>query len=114
MAERRDVAIVGGGLVGLATAHRLLARFPALRLLVIEKEAAVAAHQSGHNSGVIHSGVYYRPGSAKARLAVAGGPMLRAFCDERGVRCRTVGKLIVATEKRERPALDELLRRGRA
>ena len=106
------VAVVGGGIVGLATAHELTRRGAAVTLF--EKESTLAFHQTGHNSGVIHSGVYYKPGSAKARLCVRGGSMLRQFCDENGVAWRECGKLIVARSRDELPMLEELHRRGTA
>jgi L-2-hydroxyglutarate oxidase len=109
-----DVAVVGGGIVGLAVAHELLARHPRLRVVVLDKESRVAAHQSGHNSGVIHSGLYYAPGSAKARTAVAGAERMKRFCGEHGVRVEVCGKVVVATDERELPALAELHRRGTA
>jgi (S)-2-hydroxyglutarate dehydrogenase len=108
-----DVAVIGGGLVGLATADALLERQPGLRLLLLEKEAEVARHQSGHNSGVVHAGIYYRPGSLRARLCVAGVGRLRDFCGEHGVPYDEVGKVIVATDAAELPRLDALLERGR-
>jgi L-2-hydroxyglutarate oxidase len=103
-------AVVGGGIVGLATAHELLQRGTSVTLF--EKESTLAFHQTGHNSGVIHSGVYYAPGSAKARLCVRGGALLRQFCDENGVPWRECGKLIVARREEELPRLEELHRRG--
>ncbi len=106
------LAIVGGGLVGLATARELLAR--GRKVTVIEAEERVARHQSGHNSGVIHSGLYYRPGSLKARLCAEGGDALYRFCAEHGIACRHTGKLVLATAPDELPRLDELERRGRA
>jgi L-2-hydroxyglutarate oxidase len=113
MAENRfDLIIIGGGIVGLATALEVTRRFPALRLAVLEKEAALAAHQSGHNSGVIHSGIYYRPGSLKAKLCVAGASAMIAFCREHGIAHEICGKVVVATSQRELPALVELQRRG--
>ncbi|HEU4404950.1 MAG TPA: L-2-hydroxyglutarate oxidase [Polyangiaceae bacterium] len=111
--EGVDVAIVGGGIVGLATAHRLLARHPRARLVLLEKEGAPARHQTGHNSGVIHSGIYYRPGSLKAQNCRRGKAMLEAFCREAGVPFETCGKVIVATSEAELPALAALLERGR-
>ena len=108
-----DVAVVGGGLVGLGAAMALAAR-GGPRVVVLEAEERVAAHQSGHNSGVIHSGLYYRPGSLKAKLCVAGRESLYAFCAAEGVAHQRCGKLVVATSRQELPALDELLRRGRA
>lgn len=107
-----DVAVVGGGLVGLATARELIRRNPSCRLGVIEKESAIARHQSGHNSGVIHSGIYYAPGSLKARLCVEGAAMLTVYCDEHQIPYRRLGKLIVARSEEELPRLDELFRRG--
>ncbi|MDP8959941.1 MAG: L-2-hydroxyglutarate oxidase [Actinomycetota bacterium] len=107
-----DVAVVGAGIIGLATALALTERHPRLRLLVLDKEPEVGSHQTGHNSGVIHSGIYYRPGSLKARLCVQGGQRLLAFCEEHGIAYQLPGKVIVATEPRELPALEELHRRG--
>jgi L-2-hydroxyglutarate oxidase len=106
--------IIGGGIVGLATALEVTRRFPALRLAVLEKEAVLAAHQSGHNSGVIHSGLYYRPGSLKAKLCLAGASAMVAFCREHGIAHEICGKVVVATDERELPGLDELQRRGHA
>jgi L-2-hydroxyglutarate oxidase LhgO len=110
--QRADVAIVGGGIVGLATARELLRRYPALRLAVLEKEDRIALHQTGRNSGVIHSGLYYTPGSLKARLCVEGAAALMRFCDQRGIAYQRCGKVVVATEASELPRLDELYRRG--
>jgi len=107
-------AIVGGGIVGLATALRLTQRHPSRRVVVLEKESAVCRHQSGHNSGVIHSGIYYKPGSLKAQTCVAGGRALREFCDAEGIRYDVCGKLIVATEEHELPQLRMLAERGAA
>jgi L-2-hydroxyglutarate oxidase len=112
VSERFDVAVVGGGIVGLATAYTLGRDRPGRRVLLLEKEDRLAAHQTGHNSGVIHSGIYYKPGSAKARTCVAGARLLRAFCDEHGVRTDACGKVVVATAEGEIPALEELWRRG--
>jgi (S)-2-hydroxyglutarate dehydrogenase len=112
--SRSDVIIIGGGVVGLAVALEITRRFPGKRLLVLEKEARVARHQSGHNSGVIHSGVYYKPGSLKARLCVAGAAAMIAFCREHNVPHNVCGKVIVATETDELPRLEELRRRGEA
>lgn len=108
-----DLVVVGAGLVGLATARELLARRPGLRVAVLEKEDRIAAHQSSHNSGVVHAGIYYKPGSLKARLAVTGARELYAYCERRGIAHERCGKLILATSGRELPALDELERRGR-
>jgi L-2-hydroxyglutarate oxidase LhgO len=107
-----DIVIVGGGIVGLATAMEWTARFPQLSVVVLEKEATVAAHQTGHNSGVIHSGIYYKPLSLKARLCVAGVQALHAFCSEHAIPFESCGKLIVATSTEELPQLEELYRRG--
>jgi L-2-hydroxyglutarate oxidase len=107
-----DIAIVGGGIVGLATARALLERAPATRLVLLEKETALATHQTGHNSGVIHSGIYYRPGSSKARLCVEGARLMRAFCAAHGIRVAEVGKVIVATDAAELPRLQTLFERG--
>jgi L-2-hydroxyglutarate oxidase LhgO len=109
-----DVAIIGAGIVGLATARALLRRHPALRLVVLDKEPMLAAHQSGHNSGVIHSGVYYAPGTLKARLCVQGSKDLYAYCEEHGILAQRCGKVIVATDVHELPRLEELYRRGLA
>jgi len=81
-----DVAIVGGGIVGLATARALLERAPRLQLVILEKERELGTHQTGHNSGVIHSGIYYKPGSAKARLCVEGARLMSGFCEARGIK----------------------------
>jgi (S)-2-hydroxyglutarate dehydrogenase len=107
-----DVIIIGAGVVGLGVALEITRRFPHLRLLVLEKEAGVARHQSGHNSGVIHSGVYYKPGSLKARLCVAGAAAMIEFCREHGMAHNVCGKVIVATHAEELPRLEELRRRG--
>jgi L-2-hydroxyglutarate oxidase LhgO len=115
MSETRYNAIViGGGIVGLAVALEITRRFPQLRLLVLEKEDHVARHQSGHNSGVIHSGVYYKPGSQKARLCVAGAAAMVEFCREHGILHEVCGKVIVATSEAELPRLEELRQRGEA
>ncbi|MHC4275378.1 MAG: L-2-hydroxyglutarate oxidase [Planctomycetota bacterium] len=108
-----ETAIVGGGIVGLATAMAL-AEAGQTSLLVLEAEDHLAAHQSGRNSGVVHAGLYYRPDSLKARLCVEGREALYRFCDEHGVDCRRCGKVVVATSEQEIPRLEELERRGRA
>jgi L-2-hydroxyglutarate oxidase LhgO len=108
-----DIAVVGGGIVGLATARELLLRHPRLRLANIEKEAAYNTHQTGHNSGVIHSGIYYKPGSLKAKLCVEGRDLARAYCDAKGIPYKMVGKLIVATDESELGRLQDLYVRGR-
>ena len=109
-----DIVIVGGGIVGLATARALLERAPGARLVVLEKERELATHQTGHNSGVIHSGIYYRPGSFKARLCVEGARLMRGFCAVHGIRVVEVGKVIVATDAAELPRLQTLFERGMA
>lgn len=109
-----DVAIIGAGIVGLATAYRLKKIKPGLKVAVVDKENAVAAHQSSHNSGVIHSGIYYKPGSLKAQNCREGYRDLLAFCSEHGVPYEICGKVIVATKNEERPLLDQILQRGRA
>ncbi|MDX1530765.1 MAG: L-2-hydroxyglutarate oxidase, partial [Rhodothermales bacterium] len=108
------VAVVGGGIVGLATAYRLTQRFPRCGVVVLEKEGRVAQHQTGRNSGVVHSGVYYQPGSAKARTCRAGRAALLQFCDDGGVPYRLSGKVIVAVHRDERERLAAIERRGRA
>jgi len=110
----RNVVIVGGGIVGLAAGYRLLQRFPGARLTVLEKEAGVGQHQTGHNSGVLHCGLYYKPGSVRARLAVAGIREMVAFCQENAVPHEICGKLVVAADAGEVPRLRELEERGAA
>ncbi len=107
-----DIAVVGGGVVGLATALQLSRRFPSARCIVLEKEAGLGRHQTGHNNCCIHTGIYYRTGSLKAKNCVRGARMLKAFCDENGVEYDNCGKVIVATNPQEVPALEELHRRG--
>jgi L-2-hydroxyglutarate oxidase len=109
-----DLVVVGGGIVGLAVARELLNRQPGARLCVLEAEPAIGQHQTGHSSGVVHAGIYYRPGSLKARLCVEGSRALFEYCDERGLSYDKSGKLILATAERELAGLDELERRGRA
>ena len=109
-----DIAIVGGGIVGLSTARTLAERYSGLGIAVFEKELDVAQHQTGHNSGVIHSGIYYRPGSLRARMAVEGSKRMMSFCAEHGIPFDRCGKVIVATAKSQIPALEELARRGDA
>jgi L-2-hydroxyglutarate oxidase LhgO len=109
-----NIVIIGGGVVGLGVALEITRRFPDLRLLLLEKEDRVARHQSGHNSGVIHSGVYYKPGSMKARLCVSGAAAMVEFCREHGVAHEVCGKVIVATHADELPRLEELRKRGEA
>ena len=107
-----DIAIVGAGIVGLATARALQERSPGVRLVLLEKEAEIAQHQTGHNSGVIHSGIYYKPGSYKARLCVEGVRLMKAFCEKNGIAVETCGKVIIATSPAEVPRLQTLYERG--
>lgn len=111
---RFDVVVVGAGIVGLATARELLHRRPGTRLAVLDKEPVVGAHQTSHSSGVIHRGVYYVPGSLKARLCVEGAERLLAYCDERGIPVLRCGKVVVATDASELDRLEELHRRSLA
>ena len=108
-----DIAIVGAGIVGLAVGLEVLKRHSGCRLLILEKEKAVACHQTGHNSGVIHSGIYYKPGSLKAKLCIAGAAAMLDFVKSHGLPNQQCGKIIIATEATEVPALEELYRRGR-
>ena len=110
----KKIAIVGGGIVGLATAYRLLVRFPSANILVLEKEPGPGRHQTGHNSGVLHCGLYYKPGSTKARLAVEGIPKMIAFCVEHSVPHDVCGKIVVASRQDQVPRLQTLLERGTA
>ncbi len=109
-----DLLIIGAGIVGLATALEVTQRFPRMRVVVVEKEDCVAAHQTGHNSGVIHSGLYYKTGSLKARNCVAGAASMKRFCQENGVPHEECGKLVVATSEDEVPRLQGLHERGNA
>src|ERR1700687_5366705 len=108
-----DIAIIGGGIVGLATAYALW-RSHGRSLVVLEAEGRLAGHQTGNNSGVIHSGLYYKPGSQKARNCVEGREAMYRFCQEHAIPHDRCGKVVVALEERELPALDELQRRGLA
>ncbi|MFJ4469684.1 L-2-hydroxyglutarate oxidase [Streptomyces sp. NPDC089424] len=108
-----DVLVIGGGIVGLSAAYALTRAAPGTRVTVLEKEAGPARHQTGHNSGVIHSGIYYRPGSLKARYAVRGAAEMVKFCAEYDIAHAVTGKLIVATERAELPRLHALVQRGR-
>ncbi len=114
MAERVDVAVVGGGIVGLATATEIARRRPELRLAVVEKEAAIGCHQTGHNSGVVHSGVFYAPGSRKAALTLRGRAALLAYCARERLPVGPIGKLVVAPTPAAVPALDRIAARARA
>src|SRR6056297_2546040 len=106
--ECYDVAVIGGGIVGAATAKALTEQSPGMRVVILEKEAHLAAHQTGNNSGVIHSGLYYRPGSLKARNCTEGREALYAFCAAEGIAHERCGKIVVAVDEEQLPALDEL------
>ena len=108
-----DVTIIGAGIVGLATAYQILKRKPDLKLLILEKESDVAKHQTGNNSGVIHSGIYYKPGSLKAKNCINGYRMLLEFCEQENIKYEICGKVIVATEDWELPILNSLFERGK-
>jgi len=114
MKNSSDLAIIGGGIVGCAAAMALSSRDPGLKITLFEKESQLAAHQTGHNSGVIHAGLYYRPGSLKAITCSSGRAALYRFCAEHGIAHRQCGKVVVAVDTTELPALEELERRGRA
>lgn len=110
--SKYDFIIIGGGIVGLATAYQLLQKNNGLKIAILEKENQVAAHQTGHNSGVIHSGLYYKPGSLKAKNCLEGYQMLIDFCDENDIKYDLCGKLVVASDESEIPELDKLFERG--
>jgi len=114
LSKPSKITIVGGGIVGLATAMRMLDKYPHLKLAILEKEDRIAMHQSGHNSGVLHSGIYYKPGSLKARLCVRGKAALLRFCDEHGIPYNLCGKVIVALDESEMGRLNDLHERGKA
>lgn len=114
MTRQFDVSIVGGGIIGLATGLKITQRLPGVRLAIVEKEDRLASHQTGHNSGVIHSGIYYRPGSLKAQTCVRGSQELIAFCEINAIPYQRCGKVVVATSTDELPRLEELHRRGTA
>ena len=109
-----DLVIAGGGIVGLATAYRFMERYPDRRVTVLEKESDVAEHQTGHNSGVLHSGIYYKPGSLKAENCRAGKMAMEAFCEEHNIPFERCGKVIVAVDEQELPALERIHERGLA
>ena len=109
-----DLTIIGAGIIGLATAMEMAERYPRVKLLLLEKENQIARHQTGHNSGVIHGGIYYKPGSLKAETCVVGRKALLELCDKNGIAYELCGKVIVATDKEEIPRLEELFRRGTA
>jgi L-2-hydroxyglutarate oxidase len=112
VSETLDVVVVGGGILGLATARELLARTPGSRLVVLEKEPELATHQTGRNSGVVHAGLYYAPGSLKARLCREGKAALERYVDERGIPLERCGKLVVAVTEAEVPGLEALRARA--
>jgi (S)-2-hydroxyglutarate dehydrogenase len=112
--DRYDLAIVGAGIIGLATARELLSRRPGLRVAVVDRADEVGTGQTGNNSGVIHAGIYYKPGSLKAKLCVEGAARMYAFCEERGIAVERCGKVIVALDESELDRLNELERRGQA
>jgi 2-hydroxyglutarate dehydrogenase len=111
---RCDVVVVGAGIIGLAVARELCAHHPSVSVCVLERERTIGTHQTGHNSGVIHSGVYYAPGSLKAKLCVQGADELYRYCESHGIQMQRCGKLIVALSRSELPALREMHRRGAA
>ena len=111
---KADVAIIGGGIVGLSTAYRMTQRRPGVKVVVLEKEGGVARHQTGRNSGVLHSGIYYKPGSLRATNCRAGKLAMEAFCRDEGIPFELCGKVIVATREEELPRLEVLIDRGRA
>ena len=114
VSQTSDITIIGGGILGLATAMALTERYPRARLRILDKEPKIAAHQTGHNSGVIHSGIYYKPGSLKAKLCVEGARLMKAFCTEHGIHWEPCGKLIVATDDNEIGRLQNIYERGQA
>ena len=112
--NRADIIIVGGGIVGLAVGYRIRRDFPEKRIVILEKESEIAKHQTGHNSGVLHSGIYYKPGSLKAKNCREGKLAMEQFCREHGIEYEICGKVIVAVSDREVPRLKEIHSRGRA
>jgi L-2-hydroxyglutarate oxidase len=112
--QSADLAIIGGGIVGLGTAMALTEAHPQLRVTLLDKEPQLGSHQTGHNSGVIHSGIYYKPGSLKARLCVDGARRMKQFCDTHGIKWEGCGKVIVATDEKELPRLSTIFERGQA
>ena len=114
MIKHTDIAIIGGGIIGLATAYHLKKTHPKKSIIVIEKEDSLSSHQTGNNSGVIHSGIYYKPGSLKAINCRKGKQALERFCDQEGVDYEQCGKVIVATSENELPAMQKIYERGKA
>ena len=114
MSDQFDLIVVGGGIVGLAASLAIVQQHPTLKIVILEKEEQLATHQTGHNSGVIHSGIYYKPGSLKAQTCVTGAKALVAFCKEYGIPYERCGKVVVATAADELPRLEALYRRGTA
>jgi L-2-hydroxyglutarate oxidase len=112
--KQSDLIIIGGGIVGLATAYRFLERFPGKRVTVLEKESTIARHQTGRNAGVLHSGIYYRPGSLKALNCRAGKLAMEEFCRQQSIPFQTCGKVIVAVEESELPRMEKILENGKA
>ena len=112
--QNYDIGVIGGGIIGLATAMRLTQEFPRYKVVVLEKESEIAQHQTGHNSGVIHAGIYYASGSQKANFRTTGGRLLRKFCDEHGIEYEMCGKVIVATNEEEIARLEDLYQLGTA
>ncbi len=112
--SKSDIIVIGGGIVGLATAYDLSTRHPELSITILEKENRLAAHQSGHNSGVLHSGIYYKPGSLKALNCRKGKALMEQFCEEHDIPYNICGKVIVATSEEERPVLHDIYERGQA
>ena len=107
-----DIAIIGGGIVGLATAYQLTQKSPKLKIAVIEKERSLALHQTGHNSGVLHSGIYYKPGSLKAINCRQGKKVMEQFCKDQGIDYELCGKIIVALNEEEVPRMQNIFQRG--
>ena len=107
-----DVIIIGGGIVGLSTAYQILKKKPNIKLLTLEKESSLGIHQTGHNSGVIHSGIYYKPNSLKAKNCRDGIKMLKGFCDENDIKYEICGKIIVATKSSQLESLNKLFDYG--
>ena len=114
MAKATQVTIVGAGLVGLATAYSLLEKYDGIKVRIIDKESNIAQHQSSHNSGVIHSGLYYKPGSLKAQNCIEGYKVLLDFCDKYKVPYEITGKIVVANSLAESEELEKLFERGSA